>query len=268
MQLRPHDVGAGVGEPLAGVGHAPVLARDVGLVHRERDDRNLLRSLDDVEGDQRLLRVAERLADDEVHAGVDRPADLLLEHRAHRLVRCRVGGVVDVGVADVAGEQRAGLLRNRLREIECSPVDRLEVLLAADYAELLAMRVIRERLDDVRSRVNEVAVELRDRLRMFEHDLRHERPGLQIAAALELEDIAFGANDGAGVEALQQRGARNGGREHGGRSPGCEPRRGDYRISARKRRVANRRDLSRARHCHPALRWGAPVVVAVIGCPT
>ena len=116
-----------------------------------------------------------------------------------RTALCDAGivGVVDVGVADVAGEQRAGLLRNRLREIERSPVDRLEVLLAADDAELLAMRVIRERLDDVRSGVNEVAVELGDRLRMLEHDLRHERAGLQIAAALELEDIAFGADDGA-----------------------------------------------------------------------
>ncbi len=48
-------------------------------------------------------------------------------------------------------------------------------------------------------------MQLRDHLRMFEHDLGHERAGLQVAAALELEDVALGADHWPLVEALQQR---------------------------------------------------------------
>ncbi len=81
-----------------------------------------------------------------------------------------------------------------------------QILFAADDAQLLAMRVIGERLDDVGARMDEVAMELRDRLRMLEHDLRHERARLQIAPPLELEDIAFGADHGTGVETLHERG--------------------------------------------------------------
>ena len=95
------------------------------------------------------------------------------------------------------------LARDGLRDVERAAVDRLEVALAADDAQLLAMRVVGERLDDVRARVDEVAMELRHDLRMLEHDLGHERAGLQVAAPLELEDVAFGADDGALVEALR-----------------------------------------------------------------
>ena len=65
-------------------------------------------------------------------------------------------------------------------------------------------RVIGERLDDVGARVHELAVELVDDLRMLEHDLRHEGAGLQIAAPLELEQIAFGADHRPLVEALNE----------------------------------------------------------------
>ena len=130
------------------------------------------RCLDDVERNQRFLRIAERLADDEVHAGVHRPADLLLEHRAHRLVRSGVGRVVDVRVADVAGEAARRFRARPPCELERAAVDRLEILLATDDAQLLAMRVVGERLDDVGSGVHEVAMKLRHRFRMLEHDLR------------------------------------------------------------------------------------------------
>jgi osmoprotectant transport system permease protein len=39
---------------------------------------------------------------------------------------------------------------------------------------------------------------------MLEHDLRHEGTGLQVAAPLQLEDVAFGADHRAIFEALQQ----------------------------------------------------------------
>jgi hypothetical protein len=39
---------------------------------------------------------------------------------------------------------------------------------------------------------------------MLEHDFGDECARLQITAALELEEVAFGADDGAPVEAFQQ----------------------------------------------------------------
>ena len=41
---------------------------------------------------------------------------------------------------------------------------------------------------------------------MLEHDLGDERAGLQVAAALELEDVALGADDGALREPREQAG--------------------------------------------------------------
>ena len=64
-------------------------------------------------------------------------------------------------------------------------------------AQLLAMRVIGERFDDVGARVHEIAVDLRHDLGMIEHRFGHERARLHIAAPLELEQVAFGADDGA-----------------------------------------------------------------------
>src|SRR5205814_5180108 len=97
-------------------------------------------------------------AHDEVDARIDRPAHLLFEHRAHRLVRCGIRRIIDVGVADIAGEERAALRSDRLGQLEGAAIDRLEVAFAADYAQLLAMRVISQRLDDIRSGMDEITM--------------------------------------------------------------------------------------------------------------
>jgi hypothetical protein len=47
-------------------------------------------------------------------------------------------------------------------------------------------------------------MELRDHLGILEHDLRDERAGLQVPAALELEEVALRAGDRAGVQPLEQ----------------------------------------------------------------
>ena len=39
---------------------------------------------------------------------------------------------------------------------------------------------------------------------MLEHDLGHERPGLQVAAPLELEQVALGADHGTLLEAIEK----------------------------------------------------------------
>ena len=134
--------------------------------------------LDDVQRDERLFAPAEGLSDDEVHVCLDGPRDLLLEHPTH----CFPGGIVadeDVRVADVAGEQGARVVRDLLRDRERAAVHLLEQVLLVDDLQLLAVGVVRERLDDVGARVHELAVQLGDELRVLEHDLRHERARLQ-----------------------------------------------------------------------------------------
>ena len=66
------------------------------------------------------------------------------------------------------------------------------------------MRVIRESFDNVRTGVDEIAMDLRDDLRMIQHRLGDERTGLHIAAPFEFEQVAFGANDGAVSQPLEQ----------------------------------------------------------------
>jgi hypothetical protein len=52
--------------------------------------------------------------------------------------------------------------------------------------------------------VHELAVEALDDLRMLEHDLGDERPGLQVAPPLALEEVAFGAHDRAAAQQVEQ----------------------------------------------------------------
>ena len=66
------------------------------------------------------------------------------------------------------------------------------------------MSVIGEGLDHVGAGVDEVAVQLAHQIGMLEHDFGHECAGLQIAAPLELEEIALGADDRPRGESVQQ----------------------------------------------------------------
>ncbi len=109
-------------------------------------------------------------------------------------MRCRVIGLEHVGVTDVSRDQRTGLARDPGGDLERRAVEQLDVPFAADRAELLAMAVVGERLDDVRSGGDELSMEGDDRLGSVEHDLGHERAGLDVAATLELEEVALGAD--------------------------------------------------------------------------
>jgi hypothetical protein len=52
--------------------------------------------------------------------------------------------------------------------------------------------------------VDELAVELCDDLRVFEHDLRDVRAGLEVTAPLALEEVALRADDRAGREPVEE----------------------------------------------------------------
>ncbi len=121
-------------------------------------------------------------------------------------MRLGLVGLPDVGVADVAGKQRSAFVGDLGRKGERGAVDRLEQLLLADYPELLAMAVVGEGLDDIRARMDEVTVELANHVGVLENDLGYVRPRLQIAAALELEQIPLGTDHRALGEALQEAG--------------------------------------------------------------
>jgi hypothetical protein len=115
-----------------------------------------------------------------------------------------VVGLIGIGVADIAGDQAAMLVRHRFRDRQGIAVERLQDVLAADDPQLLSVALIGECLDDVRPGMDEVLMQTAHDLRMIDDDLGHESAGLQIAPPLELEQIAFRADDRAFGEALQQ----------------------------------------------------------------
>ena len=169
----------------------------------ERHDRRVAGFLDHLERNERLPDVGEGLGDDVVDTRVRGPADLLLEHRSHHATRLLVVRE-QVRVADVAGEERAALRRDLLRDRESLAVERFEQVLLADDSHLLAVRVVGERLDHVGAGMNEVSVQLRHDLRMVEHDLGHERARLEVSPALELEEVTLRADDRALLEPFQE----------------------------------------------------------------
>jgi hypothetical protein len=142
--VQPHHAGAGGLEAVAGVLGCPPVPRLGLLVDRKRDHRRRAGVLDDIQRDQRLLAPGKRLPDYEVNAGFDSSADLFFEYRADGGTRVIVGRE-HVRVADVAREERASLVGNLLRKRERLAVHRLEEVFPPEYAELLAVRVIRER---------------------------------------------------------------------------------------------------------------------------
>ena len=204
--VETDDVGASGFEPFRRLGRSEAVPCQRLAVQRHRHDRREPRLLDHVERDQRLVDVRERLGDDEVHARLDGPPGLLLEHRADAPARLVVAGE-DVRVREVACEERARLVRDLARELERAPVQRLEQVLLADDSHLLAVPVVRERLDDVRAGVDELPVQLGDDLGMLEHDLGDVGAGLEVPTPLALEQVPLGADDGALLEAVEQTGS-------------------------------------------------------------
>ena len=148
------------------------------------------------------------LGENEIDSGVARPADLLFEHRGRFAAGFfGGGGVVNVGVANVAGDEDApafvfggGLLGERERVF----VERLEQVLFADNAQFVAVAVISESDHHIRSGAQMLAVQLQDRVGMLQHDFGHKRARLQIAAPLQFEKITLGANHRGGLQTLDQ----------------------------------------------------------------
>ena len=96
-----------------------------------------------------------------------------------------------------------GLVCDLLRQRERLPIQLLEQVLLS-MIRSLAVRVVGERFDDVRARVDEVAMEPQDALRVVEDHLRHECACLQVTTPLELEEIPLRADDRPFLQSLEQ----------------------------------------------------------------
>src|SRR5690349_12267247 len=85
------------------------------------------------------------------------------------------------------------------------PVHRLQVALAAHVTQLLPVRVVGQRHHHVRARAQELAMQLTHGVRVVEYHLGHERARLDVAAPLQLEDVALGAEYWPGRQPVHDR---------------------------------------------------------------
>src|SRR5581483_2323290 len=83
------------------------------------------------------------------------------------------------------------------------PVDLVHPVLQADRLELVVARVEGHGRQELRTGSKELAVELRERVRMLDRHLGRERSGLHVSALLELEQVATVAQNRTLREALE-----------------------------------------------------------------
>jgi hypothetical protein len=80
----------------------------------------------------------------------------------------------------------------------------LEDALAADDLQFLPMGVVGEGFDDVAARMHEVLMQPLHHIRVLYHRFGHEGAGLEVAATLQFEEIALGANDMADLQPFEK----------------------------------------------------------------
>ncbi len=147
--IESNDGGAGGLQAPAGISGGPALSRGAVAGDGERDNGRPAGAPDRLERQQGLAPEGVGLGHDEIDAGLDCPPDLLVEDAARLLLRLGVAGIVDGGIADIAGQQRPGAASHLLGDAERRAVDRGEVSLPADHLELGAMGIVGECLDHV-----------------------------------------------------------------------------------------------------------------------
>ena len=101
----------------------------------------------------------------------------------------RIGGVVRPGEREVPGDERVALRRHLPSDADGVAVDLVDLAGEADGRELVIARVEGHRLEDLGAGAQEFAVQLRERIRVFDHHLGCERSRLHVPALLELEQV-------------------------------------------------------------------------------
>jgi hypothetical protein len=118
-------------------------------------------------------------------------------------VRGRILRQVRPREREVAGDERAAFRGNLTRDPDGVAVDVVDLAGEPDGRELVVARVEGHRLEHLGAGAQELAVELRERLGMLDHDLGRERAGLDVAPLLELEQVAAVAEDAPLREPLE-----------------------------------------------------------------
>jgi hypothetical protein len=104
--------------------------------------------------------------------------------------------VVDPGVADIARHQGIPFGGDIFGQPDRLAVERFQVAFTANRLELLAVAIVGQSNHHFCTGAQELA-QLPERIGIIQHDFGDERAGLDIAAPLELEDVAFGAEHDA-----------------------------------------------------------------------
>ena len=157
-------------------GVSPSYDARLGLSRRHRHHHGQARRLRALDEQQRLAEPAERLADPEVgRPGVDLVLELPVEQRAHVVGRRGVVGLVGPRQGQVPGDQRVALVGDLARDLHGVPVDLVDLPVQPDGGELVVARVEGHRLQDVDAGAQELAVQLRQRVGVFDHHLGRER---------------------------------------------------------------------------------------------
>ncbi len=204
LAVEPDHVGTGCLQAPARIDYIDIVEHSLVAMHGESNDRRQPRGLHDLECDRCLAIPIDRLRDEKIRALLDSPTNLLLEHRSDSRVSPGVVGFVGIGVADIAGHQAAMTVGDILGDPQGLTVDRFQNLLAADNLELLAMSVVGERLHHIAARMNKILVQAGYDIRVLEHDFRYKGACLKVSTAFEFKEVAFRADDRAGVEPFEQ----------------------------------------------------------------
>src|SRR5215203_1777976 len=210
LHKRKHVLGrtkaVGADDVDAGVGETPYLLawrialEGVGVVIEAHGyHRGEPRGLDGFGGDHGLPGPVEGLSDDEVHALPTHDVELAIEELAGTAVGLGVIGLVDPGAAQVASDEDVSICLTC--DPTCDPggltVHVVYHTLEPNGRQLVLAGVESERLEHVDPGVDELPMQSRQGLGMVYARLGHERTGLHVAPALQLEQIAAVTQDDA-----------------------------------------------------------------------
>jgi hypothetical protein len=102
----------------------------------------------------------------------------------------RFARVVGPGEREVPSDERIPFRRDRASDANGITVDLVDLAGQPDRRELVVARVEGHRLEDLRAGTQELAVQLCERVGMFDDDLRREGPRLNVPTLLELEQVS------------------------------------------------------------------------------
>merc|ERR1719335_1189324 len=99
-------------------------------------------------------------------------------------------------VAHISSKNRACLFRNLSGNAQRCPIECFQLVFPSYETQFRSIRIIGKCLNDVRACAYKLSVQLSDGFWMRKRHLRYKWPELDIPSFFQLEEIAFGTNDG------------------------------------------------------------------------